>query len=41
MKDLTFWEIVKSDVLVIEGEFGRLWSALRAAERVSSVAINY
>lgn len=33
------WEIIQSDVLIVGGGFGGLWSALRAAECGSSVTL--
>ena len=37
--DHSLWEILKSDVLIVGGGFGGLWSALRAAESGASVTL--
>jgi succinate dehydrogenase/fumarate reductase flavoprotein subunit len=37
--DYSVWEILKTDVLIIGGGFGGLWSALRAAESGASVTL--
>jgi succinate dehydrogenase/fumarate reductase flavoprotein subunit len=39
MSDLTGWEVLKTDVLVIGGGFGGLWTAIRAADGDSTVML--
>lgn len=39
MANSNVWEVIQSDVLIVGGGFGGLWSALRAAECGSSVTL--
>jgi succinate dehydrogenase/fumarate reductase flavoprotein subunit len=39
MSDLGGWEVIKTDVLVIGGGFGGLWTAIRAADGDSTVML--